>query len=705
LQKIEGVVTGISANGKAIVDGVTTDLTAAPDQIGVNVVYYKNSSTNKLISSTLSNGKTTILGTSTDGAALADLGNPDKSAYIASKDTSVTYYLNGGKSNETAVSTAVKAGVIIDLIDNDNNGKYDVVRATVKTVATVGDKGVTISKASSTAKEDAVSIDGIAEISNVAVSRVKGYTDLVKGDVVLYVKVGNTYYLETAESVTGVITGTKKVSNGSLGYLLGGDAYTVSGLVADPLSEFDNGFNKDLTLYLDNNGSIVKLVFDTEAESNDYVLVAETAWINTQGVGAQKGYGQALLVFPDGTTEVATVSKVGSDKAEANGNKIKNLDEGSFYSYKLDSNGEYVLSLNAKKYENSAISNANITTGKALFDGKHVGNNSTVFILKNGDKYNVYTGIANVPGTKKDATVNGNALINSKSNVASYVYISNGDNTTSATSESTVYFLDKDSYKYTPETETGKNDGYYTYDAIVDGKVDTVDVATDAQSLVATGLMAVTYDKSTGHITHAKTDVANAITGNSNGKVSGGTIKVGTKYYTYTDDCGVFLINKDTRAVSVTTMDSVTANESATVVGVVKNASAANADSTTLKALYIEYTPASGGTTGETATGFTVNDIAFTPGARKVTFSANVKANNADATGNVDTVVTAYMLSGGEWVKMNNITDQDTMTSGTAAISTDIVGVKGTTYKFEVTVTYSNETTTITSDAVMIVAE
>ena len=48
LQAVKGIVTGISANGKAIVDGVATELTAAPDQVGANVVYYKNSSTGKL---------------------------------------------------------------------------------------------------------------------------------------------------------------------------------------------------------------------------------------------------------------------------------------------------------------------------------------------------------------------------------------------------------------------------------------------------------------------------------------------------------------------------------------------------------------------------------------------------------------------------------------------------------------------------------
>ena len=715
LQKVTGIVTGISANGKAIVDNVATDLVAAPDQVGVQVIYYKNSKTGDLISSTLSTGKSSILGTSTDGTALADLSNPDKAAYRASKDTKVDYYYNGSKSNENSVSTAAaKAGVIIDLIDNDNNGKYDVVRATEKTVATVGEKGVTISKATSASKVDSVTIDGVVEITNVAVDRVKGYADLAANDVILYVKVGNTYYIEKAAAVTGTITGTKKVSATVTGYLLGGDTYTASGLVSNPFADFNNKFNTGLTLYLDDNGSVVKVVFDTEADSNDYAVVLETAWVTTQGVGA-KGYGEALLLMTDGTTQVVRVSKVGNAPAEAGTpsdgkTPIKNVNVGQFYTYKTDANGNYVLGTNAK-YSNVQIDKKTITPGKAQFaaDVDAVGNNATVFLVatKGADgrtTYATYTGIANVPGTTSSKTNSGYALVNATTKVASFVYISDGENTTMSTTQSTVYFLNKDNYTYTPESASGKGDDYYTYDAIVDGKVGTVKVASGAQSSIANGLMAVSYDKSTGYVAAASASVSNKISGNSNGKASQGTIKVGDSFYTYTDNCEVYLINAATKAVNVTTMDSVTANATANIVGVVKGSSGASA--TTLKALYIEYTPASGGTSGETATGFDVQNIKFTPGASKVTFTANVKANNPSASGEVATAVTAYMLApNGEWVKMNTVNDTDNMASGTATISTDVAGVKGTTYKFEVTVTFANETTTITSDAVMIVAD
>ena len=112
-----------------------------------------------------------------------------------------------------------------------------------KTVATVGDNGVTISKATSASKEDAVTIDGIDAIKGVAISRVKGYADLVKGDVVLCVKIGNTFYLETAESVTGVISGSKKVNSTSLpvtfwAALLIGSGLKAGSDVVTPFNDF-----------------------------------------------------------------------------------------------------------------------------------------------------------------------------------------------------------------------------------------------------------------------------------------------------------------------------------------------------------------------------------------------------------------------------------------------------------------------------------
>ena len=97
-----------------------------------------------------------------------------------------------------------------------------------------------------------------------------------------------------------------------------------------------------------------------------------------------------------------------------------------------------------------------ITRGVAKFAGSNnnfVGNNATTFIVKSGDKYNVYTGIANVPASKTSTSyVNGTALVNSNK-VATFVYM-DGANTQEATAQSTVYFLMWPPFSYMPESSS-----------------------------------------------------------------------------------------------------------------------------------------------------------------------------------------------------------------------------------------------------------
>ena len=614
----------------------------------------------------------------------------DKAVYIASPDATVTYYVNGAKSNAIADDAAIAVGAIVDLIDNDNNGKYDVVRITEKTVATVGDNGVTISKATSASKEDAVTIDGIDAIKGVAISRVKGYADLVKGDVVLYVKIGNTFYLETAESVTGVISGSKKVNSTTTGYILGGTTYVASGLkagsdVVTPFKDFAS-YNKDLTLYLDNNGSVVKLVLDTEAESKDYAIVEETLWYN-QGFG--NGYGQAKLILTDGTTEIVTVSKVNNVKAEAgstanNKTSIKNLTNGNFYAYVIDSNGDYALQTISKSTNTVFADETVITRGVAKFAGSNnnfVGNNATTFIVKSGDKYNVYTGIANVPASKTSTSyVNGTALVNSNK-VATFVYM-DGANTQEATAQSTVYFLDVASFSYMPESSSGKGDDYYSYDAIVDGKLETVKVtpsfhaATGAGAL-ANGLKAVIYDKSTGYITGYDNGgtVSNAVTGiTSNEKAADGTILLGDTYFTYTDDTEGYIVNKETREASISSMDKVAKNAAnAVITAVVKTAAATEAKKTTLTALYVEYKPSEGGSSDVTPGIASLTKVELSKDSGlKVTATVSEKAaDKMDGTYKIE----KYMENTNVWMEVDagaiSVVKEDTIGTATFAEAGD----------------------------------
>ena len=251
-----------------------------------------------------------------------------------------------------------------------------------------------------------MTIDGIDAIKGVAISRVKGYAD--EGDVVLC---EDRQYLLPRDSrvCDRRYLRYKKVNSTTTGYILGGTTYVASGLkagsdVVTPFKDFAS-YNKDLTLYLDNNGSVVKLVLDTEAESRTMPLLRKH-------FGTIRALAMAMveakLILTDGTTEIVTVSKVNNVKAEAgstanNKTSIKNLTNGNFYAYVIDSNGDYALQTISKSTNTVFADETVITRGVAKFAGSNnnfVGNNATTFIVKSGDKYNVYTGIANVPASK-----------------------------------------------------------------------------------------------------------------------------------------------------------------------------------------------------------------------------------------------------------------------------------------------------------------
>ena len=734
LQKVEGVVTGISGNGKAIISGVATDLTAAPDQVGVNVVYYKNSATGKLISSALAAGKSTILGTSTSGAALADLSNTDKAVYIATADTGVTYYLNGSRADAAAVASPA-VGAIVDLIDNDNNGKYDVVRVTEKTVATVGGNGVTVSKATSASREDAVTVNG-TELVSIPVSRIVGYEDLVSGDVILYVKVGNIFYIEKAATVEGQISGTKNSVWGT-GYVLSGTPYYRSGLknesaaVVDPFNGFSN-FSKDIALYLDDNGTVVAIKLLEQAAPAQYAVVTASAWVGGNGGLASSKYAEAQLAFTDGTSDIVRISKV--TKADGtvvnfkyaagsmdDDTDVQNALNKTFYTYTVDSvTGAYALTeIKAPATVKDINADGKITRGVVNFtkdsEGNAIkGNSATTFIIATPKadgtvSYSVKNGIANAPvytGTESSKAT-GRVLV-AKTGFATIVYISNGDKASSAVANDMAYFLST-SYTYYPGTST--TPAYREYDAIVKGEITTVKVRNDVSGTVTANLMKVTY--SDGYITTvAAEDDDNSAAAAHEGTVKAANALVGfgngsnVEYFTYTDNTLVFFIDATAGTATAGTIDDITTDANDKVYYTV--ASATSDPTQPLTYVYITKVANQGGTSGGESTGFSVSNFNVVGGAGKATISATVTGKSAADTGDITIKYTpSRMTENGTWVELATVTDSTTydMNQTTpVSVSIDYNGTPGYLYKFVVEITYKNETTTFASSNVEITA-
>ena len=201
-----------------------------------------------------------------------------------------------------------KNGIVTEFIDTNNDGRADVVNIIEKTAAIV--TAAPSLKTDATTGKTSVTIP--AGISAVDSSKVTGYEDLAKDDVVLYVRYTDSgdYSIEKAEKISGTVTG-----NSANGALIGGTAYKATGLSGAAKNYTASSITDTATydFWLDNSGAIVRAVKTSEGESN-YVAVAELAVVNpaagtTGAIGENlKPYIQAKLVFMDGTSEVAKIA-------------------------------------------------------------------------------------------------------------------------------------------------------------------------------------------------------------------------------------------------------------------------------------------------------------------------------------------------------------------------------------------------------------
>ena len=99
---------------------------------------------------------------------------------------------------------------------------------------------------------------------------------------------------------------------------------------------------------------------------------------------------------------------------------------------------------------------------------------------------------------------------------------------------------------------------YYTYDAVVDGKITTIDVKSDVavnSDILASKLTTNSKDVVTGITEYGTTGDDKMISGTGTKKTTDGTVGLSNTYYTYSDDVVVFRIeDNDFKAASVTSI-------------------------------------------------------------------------------------------------------------------------------------------------------
>ena len=315
--------------------------------------------------------------------------------------------------------------------------------------------------------------------------------DFADEDYILYTasKMGGTYSVESiakAEVLTGEVTAYNE-----------GDDVTLDGTKYDYAAMAD-GDSKNTTYVIGNDASIVVdgygyavYVDDASVDSGNYVYV--------DGIIQKSGFGsdyQARIYNAEGLVDEVTINKMYSKNSSSDSDKIDLGSQGfgpainanshkldGWYSYSVNSNDEYTL----KRASNTSVSGStriaftsgDVITGEAVkfLEGNGVrGNNSTIFIVDDGDDVVVYTGINNAPNVSFPSSASGTVYVSfmqSKDKVGNYASLvwvnTDGSNATvdGATTDEVLFVLNRAS------VGVNKVDGtrIETWNAIVNGEV------------------------------------------------------------------------------------------------------------------------------------------------------------------------------------------------------------------------------------------
>ena len=269
-----------------------------------------------------------------------------------------------------------------------------------------------------------------------------------------------------AETVEGKVTGYTQKKN----VTVDGTKYEYSKNYTKAVDEeMKYDLNEAYTVVLDANGYVV--YSDASDSTEDYVYVAKLA-----ETGGAKGNLEADAYFIDGTNEVIVV-----DNDEDF--DVKDLDaaSGVWYAFDKKSNGKYELTAvksDDQKTGTPSKDDTITTNGKATVDygaSTVKANNDTIFVVNDDDDITVYTGIKNVPDVTAGSK-GANVAVVMDGSYADVVYIGGDDLSVSGDSDDRVYVLESK-----PDAKVDSDDNkYYEYDAIVNGKIDTIKAGSDS---------------------------------------------------------------------------------------------------------------------------------------------------------------------------------------------------------------------------------
>ena len=260
-------------------------------------------------------------------------------------------------------------------------------------------------------------------------------------DVVLYTMADDEIQsVALAEKLEGKLT---KVSGGK---------YTIDGEVYELSAEIENGGVKvknDVAFYLDAYRYIIKIDV-----AKDEITVDDLAYVLATKGDSFDGY-RAKLLFVDGSKQTVDTDKDYSELA------------GTIVSFEVDDD-EYELDAVAQK------SGTSVTKGTPKVAGVTANSKTVYTYYLDGKDTETYTGYKNAP----TATGTVVAYVKDSKAVAVFVIADSEDVDDATSSDELTYVVVKADADI---TDDGDNQ-YYTFNAVVDGEVTTLDVKTGAVS-------------------------------------------------------------------------------------------------------------------------------------------------------------------------------------------------------------------------------
>lgn len=370
-----------------------------------------------------------------------------------------------------------------------------------------------------------------------------------KDDVVLYTLVDNEIKSMSLANlaVSGEIT-RKITTSGKESLTIGGTAYSQSSTAGSSIA--DAKVKDEINLYVDAYGYAIYAT-EVKAAEAQYAIVLG---IKTDGFSGDKT-NYAKIILADGT-QAEVEYKMAKGATEVKG-------DGSYLVSYTVKDKVYTFDNTVKVDEKAAIT---IEKGNATLKTGLYADSKTVFIVRSGDEdsytYTAYTGIKNVPSID-DAK----ATVLQDGNTAKLVYVTAGSE---STSDGSYIFV-------TTRGAAAGNDGdaFYTVNAVVDGKITTIDAVGDAIATVKgdkDGLLKSAVYNKDGQLTKAsdETDGKKYVAGKGIGEFKNDTIALNGVKYSYADGVVVFEVNKDGK-ITESTLEAVAEDNNDNFVATLKD--------------------------------------------------------------------------------------------------------------------------------------